>query len=245
MAREISPICDFIFGSLWTCLLTDTVDINLTVRMVKGIYTYRKDHTAESIIFTPWSKKVIPFPSLRQKIQAFQDDKRQNATMPWNSSNTIQFSAPPKTLRKQSTGKIRTQWSDTNCIHPIKTGTLNTLDTKTSELDRIDVKAPIPRQACGSFGLSCSYCEQGALHPLSQELDWSSEDWDGTKAKPREENKSLIDFSDLKPQIKTGQTIDIDKVTFSKLQIGQSNPGEDPLEVMKSLIPPPPVTEAL
>ena len=36
MAREISPICDFIFGSLHTCLPMDTVDVELTIRMVKG-----------------------------------------------------------------------------------------------------------------------------------------------------------------------------------------------------------------
>ena len=59
MAREISPICDFIFRSKRTCLQTDTVDIDLNVRTVKGIYTYRKDHTMESTIFTPWGKKVI------------------------------------------------------------------------------------------------------------------------------------------------------------------------------------------
>ena len=56
MEREISPICDFLFGSIRTSLLTDTVDVELTVQMVKGIYTYRKDHTTESMIFTPWSK---------------------------------------------------------------------------------------------------------------------------------------------------------------------------------------------
>ena len=65
MAREISRVCDFIFGSLCTCIPTDTVDIELTVRMVKGIYTYCKDDTAESTVFSLWSKSVIPFPSLR------------------------------------------------------------------------------------------------------------------------------------------------------------------------------------
>ena len=48
------------------------------------------------MISTPWSKKVIPSPSLRQKIQAFQDDKRQEMTIPWNDGNTFQFSALPK-----------------------------------------------------------------------------------------------------------------------------------------------------
>ena len=76
MACEISPICDFLFGLIRISLLMDTVDVELTVWMVKGIYTYRKDHTTESMIFYPLSKKVIPFPSLKCKIQAYQDDKR-------------------------------------------------------------------------------------------------------------------------------------------------------------------------
>ena len=111
MAREISPICDFTFGSLHTCLLTDTIDIELTIRIVKGIYTYCKDQTAESTVFALWSKSVIPFPSLRWKIQAFQDDNCKQMTT-WNSGMTPLFSAPPKphrSPRKCAPGKIRTR----------------------------------------------------------------------------------------------------------------------------------------
>ena len=101
-------MCDFIFGSIRTSLLMDMLDVDLTIWMVKGIYSYRKDHTAESTIFTPWSKKVIPFPSLRHKIQAFQDDKRHETALPWNDGSAFQFSAPSKMLRnprKRTTGK--------------------------------------------------------------------------------------------------------------------------------------------
>ena len=63
MAREIIPVCDFIFGSIRTNLPTDMVDMDLTIRTVKGIYTYQKGHTTESMIFTPWSKSIIPSPS--------------------------------------------------------------------------------------------------------------------------------------------------------------------------------------
>ena len=65
MAREINPVCDFIFVSICICLPMDTVDVELTIRRVKGIYTYCKDHTMESMVFLPWSKTVIPFPFLR------------------------------------------------------------------------------------------------------------------------------------------------------------------------------------
>ena len=95
MAHEISPICDFLFGLIRTNLPMDTVDVGLTVQKVKSIYTYRKDHTMESMIFTPWSKKVIPFPSLRHKIQAYQDNKRSERVLPWNNGSMFQFSAPP------------------------------------------------------------------------------------------------------------------------------------------------------
>ena len=60
MAREISPICDFVFRLIRTSLPTDMVHVDLTIYTIKGIYTYRRDHTAESTIFTLWSKKVIP-----------------------------------------------------------------------------------------------------------------------------------------------------------------------------------------
>ena len=82
MAREISLVCDFIFGFIHTCLPTDTVDVELTIKTVKGIYTYCKDHTMELTIFTPWSKSVIPFPSQRCKIQLFKNDNRQQTMMP-------------------------------------------------------------------------------------------------------------------------------------------------------------------
>ena len=43
MACEISPVCDFLLGSIRTSLPMETVDIELTVQMVKRIYTYRKN----------------------------------------------------------------------------------------------------------------------------------------------------------------------------------------------------------
>ena len=40
------------------------------------------------------------------------------------------------------------------------------------------------------------------------------------------------------------ETMDIDEVPFSKLQIGQDDQKEESLEVMESLVPAPPMTEA-
>ena len=123
MACEISPICDFIFGLIRTILLTDTVDVELTVQMVKGIYTYRKDHTMEAMIFTPFSKKVIPFSPLRCKIQAYQVDTKNERVLPWNNGNTFQFFAPPmmsRNLERRASGEIRAKWSSKSRYNPIK-----------------------------------------------------------------------------------------------------------------------------
>ena len=124
MAREINPVCNFIFSSICTCLLTDMADMELTIRMVKGIYTYCKDHTTDSTVFSLWSKTIIPFPSLRWKIQAYKNNARQE-TMTWNNGTMPQFSIPQipsQNPRKHTSGKIRTRWSRYNHqFNPIKT----------------------------------------------------------------------------------------------------------------------------
>ena len=242
MAREISPICDFISRSIRTSLPMEMVDLDLTIWTVKGIYTYRKDNTSESMIYTPRIKKVIPFPSLTWKIQASRDNKRQEMTMPWNDGSMFQFSTPPKmprNPRKQTTGKIRTRWLGRNRLNPIKMRRPNTPDTKVSELDKIDIKALILTKSCDRFCLSCSYCEQGAPHPSPQESDWWSEDWVSTKAKAREQIDTLMDYNTPRPQTDFDQATDVNKVAFSKLQIGHSNLKEELIEVTDSLIPPP------
>ena len=62
----------------------------------------------------------------------------------------------------------------------------------------------------------------------------SSEDWDGDKAKAKEQ-KSLIDFDALRQKT----DMDIDEVPFYKLNLGQNKQKEkEPLEVTQSLVPP-------
>ena len=99
--------------------LIDTVDAQLTVQTVKGIYMYRKDHTMESMIFTWWSKKVIPFPSLRHKIQAYQGEKINETVLPWNNGNAFQFSVPPMTSQKS---QKESSWKDQSQVVIVNLG---------------------------------------------------------------------------------------------------------------------------
>ena len=116
---------------------------------------------------------------------------------------------------------------------------------KTSELDRVDnvIRTAIPVKACDRFGLSCSFCRQNAPLPSPHEPDRSSEDWDGTKAKAREQTYSLIKFIKPNPQTKKDQIMALDDIDFSKLNLRQDDPKEEKTEVTDSLIPPPAKTE--
>ena len=61
-----------------------------------------------------------------------------------------------------------------------------------TDLNKIDIRQPTPRRLCEHFGATCSYCKHKASHHSPIQLDWLSKDWDGEKAKAREQ-KSLID----------------------------------------------------
>ena len=120
MAREINLVCNFFFGFMHTNFPTDTVDMELTLQMVQGIYIYHKEHTAETTIFTSWSKSVIPFPSLRKNTKAFKEDSKGQTTLTWMPSDSTPIK-PPKIPRKHTPGKVRTWWSNCNhCFNLIK-----------------------------------------------------------------------------------------------------------------------------
>ena len=48
-----------------------------------------------------------------------------------------------------------------------------------------------------------------------------------------------MEYNTPKPQADIGLKTDVNKIAFGNLQIGQSDPKEEPVEVMDSLIPPP------
>ena len=104
MAREINLVFDFFFGFMHTNLPIDTVDVELTFRMVQGIYIYCKDHSAETNIFALWSKSVTSFPSLKKKIKAFKEESKGQMTLTWMPSD----STPVKPLKlPESTPRAR------------------------------------------------------------------------------------------------------------------------------------------
>ena len=200
MAREISPFCDFISRSILTGLPMAMVDMELTIRMVKGIHTYRKDHTAESMVFSPWSRTIISFPSLHKKIQAFWDENRQ--TSAWNKSHAMPyFSAQPQPKCICTWGKTRTRWSNwRNRFNPIKTEWYNMQDRDTIDFNKIDIIKPTLKRLCMRPHGECMYCLFDTPHLSATPSDWSREDWCGKKAKTREQCL-FLDLNILEKQI--------------------------------------------
>ena len=198
MNREISLVSNFI--SICTGLAMDMVDVELTIGMVKGIYTYRKDHMAESMVFSMWSRTIIPFPSLHKKIQVFQDENRQMSA--WNKSYAMPyFSAKPQPKYRCTSGKNRTRWSKQgNRFNPIKTEWYNMQDRDTIDFNKIDIVKPTPKWLCMGTHGECMYCQFDTPHPSATLFDWSSKDWDGKKAKARKQCP-LFDFNVLEKQI--------------------------------------------
>ena len=103
MACNLKPTCDFIFGFLRSTLSVDTLDIQLMIRTVQGIHTFRKDHTTESATCSPWNKLIKPFPSLQKKVDAFKEEKK-DGNIPFHP-NPIKFTkkdTPTKRFMERS-----------------------------------------------------------------------------------------------------------------------------------------------
>ena len=127
---------------------------------------YRKDHTAESTIFTQWRKKVTPFPSLRYKIQTYKNKQRDKKVSQW--TNSFQFPTHPVTQTmhnnpgKRASCKIRARWSIKARYNPRKAKRPNTLDlpmTNTDTTDSNKAMVPLSVKVCDRFGPMCQFCK--------------------------------------------------------------------------------------
>ena len=93
MACNLAPQCSFLYGFFQCDLPEDTIDVEITVRTLKGIHNFRKDCTSQKSTCTPWGLQVKPFPSLRKMIKAYMEE-RQNIANPF--SPTQKYPNRPK-----------------------------------------------------------------------------------------------------------------------------------------------------
>ena len=123
---------------------------------------------------------MIPFPSLREKIQAYKDNNKQATTTTRDNGITPQISTPQKpsqNSRKHASDKIRNKWSrHYHWFNPIKTNIYHILNMNPMDRNKIDIVQPVPKRAYKHFGVTCSYCKYEAPCPSPIPSDWSSED---------------------------------------------------------------------
>ena len=76
MDFNLKAHCNFDFHNFHCALPKDMVDVEITIWMVDGIHTYRRDRTTQVTSYSPWSRQVKPFSSLRKKIVKYKEEKK-------------------------------------------------------------------------------------------------------------------------------------------------------------------------
>ena len=79
MACALSPQCNFLYGFFKCQLPEDTKDMEITVRTLKGIHTFRKYCATQLSMCSQWCSQIRPFPSLIRKMEAYMEEKRNTA----------------------------------------------------------------------------------------------------------------------------------------------------------------------
>ena len=81
------PECNFVHG-YFRCFLPEvTVDMEVKVKTMKDIHTFRRDCTTQIISCKPWSPRLCPYPSLVRRMQMHLELKGQDASQPHPSAN--------------------------------------------------------------------------------------------------------------------------------------------------------------
>ena len=117
MACNLDPQYNCLYGFFECNLPEYTIDVEVTVRNLKGVYNFRKDCTTQSSMCSLWGSQVKPFRSLLKKMDTYMEE-RQNIMNPFfpnqrypNRPNLLPFSKKSKTTptKRSKTGTRRNQ----------------------------------------------------------------------------------------------------------------------------------------
>ena len=110
------------------------------------------------------------------------------------------------------------------------------LGTNSTNVGNINIIKPISQKVCEQSGATCTFCQYKVPHPLLNQSEWSSEDWDGEKAKAKEQNPFIE--SDV-PIIKAGNptTDPVGALPFQNLKTQSDKKDKKSPEVSTTPIP--------
>ena len=98
VACILKPECNFLHR-YFRCLLTlETVDVEVKVKMMRGIHTFRRDRTTQVISCNPWSTRLCPYPSLIRKMRTYMEVEGKLGPKPKSKPNPICNHAPAPLL---------------------------------------------------------------------------------------------------------------------------------------------------
>ena len=71
MACILKPKCNLLHGYFRCLLPIETVKVEVKVKTMRDIHTFRRDCTTQVISCNPWSTRLCPYPSLIRKIKTY------------------------------------------------------------------------------------------------------------------------------------------------------------------------------
>ena len=178
MACKLKHTCNFLFSFFQCALPNDTIDIEFTVRIVKGIHPYRKDNTSKQVTCSSCSRQMKPFLSLQKKIEAYEEEKRdQNSPFLPNPLQFKKKNISTKRSRERSYRRSKQRKLDMGHFTPSKAKRLafswaplpatNTTTTTTTTSHPMTSSC----KTCKRWQPSGPFCAQSTTYPSSQESD--------------------------------------------------------------------------
>ena len=71
MAHILYPECNFLHRYFRCELPVEMVDVEVIVKTMQGIQTFRRDRISQVFKYNPWSTKLCPYPSLIWKMRTY------------------------------------------------------------------------------------------------------------------------------------------------------------------------------
>ena len=75
MDCKLNPQCNFLYRFFKCNLPDDTIDMEITVRTLKGIHKFRTDHATQSSMCSSWGSQVEPFPLIVRKMEMHMEER--------------------------------------------------------------------------------------------------------------------------------------------------------------------------
>ena len=106
MACILHPECNFLYRYFRCQLPEEMVDMQVKVKTMQGIHTFRRDRTSQVIKCNPWSTKLHPYPSLLWKMRTYLEleGKLASKSRPLSKTQSQQTHMQPNQLRPAQPG---------------------------------------------------------------------------------------------------------------------------------------------